>query len=82
MSKTVHHGERRHGHRRIRVRGERRETPDYRKLARAFIALARAQAEAEAEAAAQAVTNKPPKSPESTPSPATGKAGKQDGDAA
>jgi hypothetical protein len=51
MSKTFHHGERRHGQRRIRVRGIRREVPDYRKLARALIALAQAQAEAEAEAA-------------------------------
>ena len=45
MSRTFHHGERR-----IRVRGVRREEPDFPKLARALIDLAQAQAEAEAEA--------------------------------
>ena len=45
MSRTYHRGERR-----IRVRGIRRKTPDYRKLARALIELAQAQAEAEARA--------------------------------
>ena len=45
MSRTFHHGERR-----IRVLGVRRKDPDLRKLARAYIDLARAQAEAAAEA--------------------------------
>ena len=45
MSRTFHHGERR-----IRVRGIRREHPDYPKLARALIELAQAQAEADARA--------------------------------
>jgi hypothetical protein len=36
--------------RRIRVRAIRREPPDYKKLARALIALAMAQAQAEADA--------------------------------
>lgn len=45
MSRTYRRGERR-----IRVRAIRRETPDYRKLARALIELAQAQAEAEARA--------------------------------
>lgn len=39
--------------RRIRVRSERRDPPDLRKLARAVIALAQAQAEADAEAEAK-----------------------------
>ena len=50
MSKTFHHGDRRHGQRQIRVRGVRREPADLRKLARALIALAQAQAEVEAQA--------------------------------
>lgn len=45
MSRTYHRGERR-----IRVRGIRRNDPDYRKLARALIELAQAQTEAEARA--------------------------------
>jgi hypothetical protein len=45
MSRTFHHGERR-----IRVRGIRRENPDFSKLARALLDLAQAQNEAEAEA--------------------------------
>lgn len=45
MSRTFHHGERR-----IRVRAIRRDDPDLRKLARAFIELARVEAEAEAAA--------------------------------
>lgn len=45
MSKTYRRGERR-----VRVRGIKRTTPDYRKLARALIDLAQAQAEAEAQA--------------------------------
>jgi len=53
VSKTFHHGERRHGQRQIRVRGVRREPADLRKLARALIALAQAQAEVEAQAQAQ-----------------------------
>jgi len=44
MSRTYHHGERR-----IRVRGVRRDPPDLKKLARAFVDLAQAQAEAEAQ---------------------------------
>ena len=44
MSRTYHHGERR-----IRVKGVRRQPPDLKKLARAFVDLARAQAEAEAQ---------------------------------
>lgn len=56
MSRT-HKDLRRRGHapkleRRISVRGVRRDPPDYRKLARALIAIA--QAEAEAQAAADA----------------------------
>jgi len=50
VSKTFHHGERRHGHRQIRVHGIRREPADLRKLARALIAFAQAQAEVEAQA--------------------------------
>lgn len=34
--------------RHVRARGERRDPPDLRRLARAFIALAQAQAEADA----------------------------------
>jgi hypothetical protein len=60
MSKTFHHGERRHGQRPIRVRGVRREPADLRKLARALIAFAQAQAEAEAEAEAQAQASHDP----------------------
>ena len=40
--------------RHIRVRGQRRNPPDLRKLSRALIALAQAQAEADAEAQHQA----------------------------
>jgi hypothetical protein len=36
--------------RRLTVRSERRDPPDYRKLSRALIALAQAQAEKEAQA--------------------------------
>ena len=49
MSKNRHNNQR-SGHRPIRVRGVRREVPDYRKLARALIELVQAQAEADAEA--------------------------------
>ena len=45
MSRTFHHGERR-----IRARGIRQDPPDLRRLARALIALAKAQAEADAQA--------------------------------
>jgi hypothetical protein len=45
MSRTFHHGERR-----VRLRGERHNDPDLRKLARALIDLAQAEAEAEAQA--------------------------------
>ena len=44
MSRTYHHGERR-----IRVKGVRRNPPDLKKLARAFVDLAQARAEAEAQ---------------------------------
>jgi hypothetical protein len=53
MSRTFHHGERR-----IKARGIRRDPPDLRGAAKAFIALAVAQAEADAEAAAKARTKK------------------------
>jgi hypothetical protein len=49
MSKTFHHGERRHGQRQIRVRGVRREPAELRKLARALMSLAQAQAEVDAQ---------------------------------
>jgi hypothetical protein len=39
-----------HKDKHIRIRGERRDQPDIRKLSRAVIALAQAQAEKEAEA--------------------------------
>jgi len=39
--------------RRLRARGVRRDTPDARKLSRAFIGLALARAEAEAQAQAE-----------------------------
>jgi uncharacterized membrane protein len=83
MSKTFHHGERGHGHRKIRVRGIRREVPDYRKLARALIALAQAQAEAEAEAADVAV-KKPTsnKSKSAAPPPVVDPKNQEEGDAA
>ncbi len=45
MSRTYHHGERR-----IRVRGVKKDPPDLRRMARALIALARAEAEVQAEA--------------------------------
>lgn len=48
MSRTFHHGERR-----IKARGIRRDPPDLRGAAKAFIALALAQAEADAEATAK-----------------------------
>lgn len=44
--------------RRLRVRGERRATPDAKKLSRAFIGLALARAEAEAQAQAEANVRK------------------------
>lgn len=50
MSRTYRRGERR-----IRVRGIRRENPDFPKLARALIELAQAQAEAEAQAEHEAL---------------------------
>jgi hypothetical protein len=53
MSRTFHHGQSDKQERRIRVRGILREQPDYRKLARALIALALAEAEADAEAEAE-----------------------------
>lgn len=46
--RASHRGRRRN----ISVRGVRRETPDYRRLSRAALELARAQSEAEAEAEA------------------------------
>jgi hypothetical protein len=48
MSRTFHHGDRR-----IRVRGDHKDPPDLRRLARALIALAQAEAESEAEAEAK-----------------------------
>ena len=42
--------------RRLRVRGDRRRTPDAKKLSRAFIALALARAEVEAMAQSEADT--------------------------
>ena len=62
MSRT-HKDQRRRGHspkpeRRISVRGVRRDPPDYRKLARALIAIALAEAEAQAAADLNA-KNKP-----------------------
>lgn len=57
MSRT-HKDQQRHGHapkpdRRITVRGVRREPMDYRKLARALIAIAQAETEAQATTSAQ-----------------------------
>ena len=54
MSRT-HKDQQKRGHapkpeRHISVRGVRRDPPDYRKLARALIAIAQAEVEAEAEA--------------------------------
>lgn len=59
MSRT-HRG----GERRIRVRGERREPTDLRRLARALIDLARAQAEADAEAESKRKAAKKKSEPE------------------
>jgi len=63
MSRTFHHGERR-----IKARGIRRDPPDLRGAAKAFIALAVAQAEADAEAAAKARTRKSARTKEAVPS--------------
>jgi hypothetical protein len=82
MSKTFHHGERRRGQRRIRVRGIRRETPDYRKFARAVIALAQAQAEFEAEATAGVVEEPLSRKPKSNSLRHDDKPNDQEGDAA
>ncbi|MGH9089838.1 MAG: hypothetical protein ACRDZR_00415 [Acidimicrobiales bacterium] len=46
MSRTYHHGERR-----IRIRGVKKDSPDFRRLARALLDLAKAEAEAEAQSA-------------------------------
>lgn len=46
MSRTYHHGERR-----IRIRGVKKDSPDFRRMARALLDLAKAEAEAEARAA-------------------------------
>jgi hypothetical protein len=48
MSRTYHHGERR-----IRVRGQRRQPTDLKRLARALIELEYQAAQAEAEAEAE-----------------------------
>ncbi len=82
MGKTFHHGERGNGQRRIRVRGIRRDVPDYRKLARALIALAQAQAEAEAEAADRAAGQDAAKKPKPTSPPPATEPNDQEGDAA
>jgi hypothetical protein len=82
MSKTFHQGERRNGQRHIRVRGIRRDVPDYRKLARAVIALAQAQAESEAEAGARVVEEPPSRKPKSNSLRHDDKPNDQEGDAA
>jgi hypothetical protein len=46
--------------RNVRVRGQRRETPDMRRLARAVIELAQAAAERDAQAQDEASTTQPP----------------------
>lgn len=46
--------------RRLRVRGVRRDQPDAKKLARAFIAMALAKAEADAQAQAATATTTAP----------------------
>jgi hypothetical protein len=83
MSKTFHHGERRHGQRQIRVHGTRHESPDLRKLARALIGLAQAQAEAEAEAEVRRAKKRSPSPPKKEGSaPDFGNPNDQQGDAA
>jgi hypothetical protein len=76
MSKTFHHGERRHGQRQIRVHGVRHQSPDLRKLARALISFAQAQAEAEAQVEirrpqkrSSSIPTKPRKDPAASDSP-------------
>lgn len=65
MSRTFHHGRYQKGDRRIYVRGLRRDPDDLRRLARALIAIARAQAEADAKSSAKQGTRR--KRAESSP---------------
>lgn len=51
MSRTFHHGRHQKKDRQVYVRALRRDPEDYRRIARALIAIARAQAETDAKAA-------------------------------
>jgi hypothetical protein len=75
MSRTYHHGERR-----IRVKAVRRNPPDLKKLARAFVGLAQAQAEAEAQSQDSDQDQRPDRAGrhQSTPPPNAGQDVKPD----